>query len=417
MRARITQYVLIAIALIALFVILYKSGVMTKPVVFSDRDMMLSLWEDYKKDYIDPSSHRTIDRQRNEVTTSEGQSYTLLRAVWTADKETFDKSLLWTNKFLQRKDDALYSWLYGKRSDGTFGVLETEGGENTATDADTDIALALIFAYARWRDESYLKLAQNILHDIWNKAVITIDGIPYLTANNVEKTSSGEYAILNPSYFSPYAYRIFANVDPENSWAELIDSSYDVLNRSIDARLDKERSAGLPPDWIRINKSTGEIEAPVPSNDLTTNYSYDALRVPWRIALDHIWFGDPRAKSTLSKLNFLEQQWKNKKLLYGRYGHDGAVISTEEPVAMYGGSIGYFIINAPNEARAIYSSKLISNFDSNSGSWKKPLSYYDDNWAWFGMALYTGLLPNLAKDLQNGSSLETLGDRTSKLPF
>lgn len=399
MEIRNIQYLLIAVIFVVLIAIAYQAGSRNQPIVFSDRDMLLSLWENYKKEYVDPSSFRTIDRQRNNITTSEGQSYTLLRAVWTDDKVTFDRSLDWTNNFLQREEDSLYSWLYGKLPNGQFGVLESEGGANTATDADTDIALALIFAYSRWGDENYLDQATRLLEDIWEETVIVINDTPYLLANNVDKHSSSETAVINPSYFSPYAYRIFARFDEDNPWEDLVDSSYDILNRSIDSPLDMERSAGLPPDWIIINKTNGQILAPPQNSNLTTNYSYDALRVPWRIALDYIWFDEPRARSTLGKMHFLQREWGDKKRIYGRYAHSGEVVSNEEPVAMYAGSLGYFMVSAPRDAKMIYGTKIRSNYNPDLGNWKNALSYYDDNWTWFGIALYTGLLPNLASSL------------------
>jgi endoglucanase len=63
---------------------------------------------------------------------------------------------------------------------------------------------------------------------------------------------------------------------------------------------------------------------------------------------------------------------------------------------MYGGTIGYFILSASSTAADIYSRKLAFLYDPGADKWKEPLSYYDDNWAWFGIALYNNLLPNLA---------------------
>lgn len=396
MRGKNIWYLLIFALLLIAFFALYQSGlVQSNVIVFSKRDMLLSLWDNYKKNYIDPSSFRTIDRQRENVTTSEGQSYTLLRAVWADDKETFDRSLAWTEANL-RRSDGLFSWLYGKLPNGEYGIITEQGGENSATDAETDIALALIFAHARWNDTKYLSRAREIVDAVWEEAVIEINSTPYLTANNIEKNSPSDLAVINPSYFSPYAYRIFAKINPENPWLELVDSSYDVLSRTISSPLDKATSAGLPPDWILINKISGEISAPQETSELTTNYSYDALRIPWRIALDHLWFDEPRAKSTLNKMIFLQNEWREKKTIYGQYSHNGIALSKEEPVAMYGGSIGYFVVIAPKLARQIYNTKLRANFDPDSGGWKNKLSYYDDNWAWFGIALYADLLPDLA---------------------
>jgi endoglucanase len=64
---------------------------------------------------------------------------------------------------------------------------------------------------------------------------------------------------------------------------------------------------------------------------------------------------------------------------------------------MYGGTIGYFMINDPSSADEIYEQKLKTLYDQDSNSLRTPLSYYDSNWAWFGLALYNDLLPNLAE--------------------
>jgi hypothetical protein len=174
-----------------------------RPIVFSKDAMLRELWRDYKENYVDPNG-RTLDRQRSNITTSEGQSYTMLRAVWINDKETFDKSYSWTKEYMQR-DDKLFSWLYGTETDGTTGILVSQGGENSAADADTDIALSLILAYARWGDKVYLEDARTIISAIWDKEVLVINGKPYLVANNLEKSSNKTDILLN----WPHTHTVF----------------------------------------------------------------------------------------------------------------------------------------------------------------------------------------------------------------
>ena len=338
-----------------------------------------------------------MDRQRSDVTTSEGQSYTLLRAVWQGDKLTFDGAWQWTKDNLSRADDRLLSWLFGQRTDGSYGVLNAQGGANAASDADTDIALALVFAYARWQDLRYLGDARVIVRDIWRKEVVTIGGVPYLLANSVEKESASPTALINASYLAPYAYRIFAVIDPEHPWEDLVDSSYVLAGQVLDASLGGADSAGLPPDWVHIHKQTGVLtaaEAP-----LTTDFGYDALRMPWRFALDYQWSGDPRAKDLLAKMAFLSRTWQENGELAGTYAHDGSIIDPAETPAMYGGSIGYFLVADPLLAKSVYEQKLQYLYDPDKNTWRQILSYYDDNWAWFGIGLYHHLLPNLFESL------------------
>ncbi|MES2953741.1 MAG: glycosyl hydrolase family 8 [Patescibacteria group bacterium] len=377
-------------------VIYYNSTVRHIPVVFSPHDMLHSLWSSYKAEYLEPGTGRTLDKSRDNVTTSEGQSYTMLRAVWMDDKETFDRSWKWTKDNLGHTDDALFSWLFGKRADGSYGPLIAKGGEHTASDADIDIALALLFAHNRWHGDAYLSSAKAIIRDIWREEVVLIGGRPYLASNNVEKESLSRI-VVNPSYFAPYAYREFARVDLEHNWKGLVDTSYEVLSRSLELPLDKKRSALLPPDWVELNRTSGALGAP-DGTGLSTNFGFDAMRVPWRIALDYRWNGELRAKALLTKLSFLREEWEQNGKIASIYGHDGKSVDTHESPAVYGATLPYFLLVAPDAAEKMYRLKLQILYDPDERIWKDKLSYYDDNWAWFGMAFYWNELPKLSTD-------------------
>jgi endo-1,4-beta-D-glucanase Y len=393
MEKRLLGYGMLGAAVLLLLCVLYVNSTRsTIPLVFSPTQVLNTLWNSYKQEYLEPGTSRTLDKQRANVTTSEGQSYTMLRAVWVGDKKTFDEAWTWTKNNLDRPDDRLLSWLFGQRPDGSYGVLTAEGGDSTASDADTDIAMALVFAFARWQDPGYLGDARVIIHDIWEKEVIEINGKPYLTANNFEKFSSSTSAIINPSYLAPYAYRIFSFIDPSHNWSSVVDSSYDIIERSMDASLGSGTTT-MPPDWVRIDKKSGTLLPP--TGGLTTNFGYDAMRTPWRMALDYAWYQDGRAKNILDKMSFLSDTWNTKKSISTTYTHAGEDVSHTESPAVYGGTIGYFLISDPSQAKEVYEQKLQFLFDPNRNTWKDVLSYYDDNWAWFGIGLYNNLLPNL----------------------
>jgi len=374
--------------------------------VFSPTEVLQSTWDRYKETYVD-STYRTIDPSRRAVTTSEGQSYTMLRAVWEDDKKTFDGAWQWTQTNLARPNDHLFSWLWGQRANGTYGVLTAQSGENTASDADSDIALALIFAYARWQDPRYLDAARLIIKDIWSKEVVEIAGQPYLAADNLEKNASSPWITVNPSYISPASYELFSKVDPTDNWMALRAQSYVLLEESVALPLGATSSAGLPPDWIRVSRTTGALLPPVSSttsvSTYDTNFGYDALRVPFRIALDWEWFRDPAALTLLGKFAFLSSAWEHSGRLASQYAHNGVTVNAAESASMYGGTIGYFMIADPKDANAVYQQKLLTLYDPGTDDWITPLSYYDANWAWFGIALYTGALPNLAQNLPQGT--------------
>jgi endoglucanase len=364
------------------------------PVIFSPKEVLENTWNTYKVDYLEAGSNRTLDKQQNNLTTSEGQSYTMLRAVWMDDKATFDASLKWTQDILKHKNDNLHAWVFGEQSPGNYTILTSKGGQNSATDAETDMAMSLLFAYGRWGDQSYMDQAQALIADIWKNEVVVINGKPVLVANDVEHLSPDK-VLVDPSYFAPYEYRMFAAVDSKHDWQGVIDSSYDILTQSIASPLDKNTSANIPPDWVQVNRQTGAVTAATAAG-LTTNYGYDALRVPWRLALDWQWYGDPRDKQLLDSLNFFSKQWTAAKSLSVNYAHDGTLAGDETEVpALYGGVIGYFIVSDPKNAAEVYNQKLAILYNPDTNAWRTPLGYYDDNWTWFGIGLYQNLLPNL----------------------
>lgn len=397
---KIIGLVVLVLAGVVFLTAKFKGEVFKRPLIFSPQFMLSALWESYKKDYWDSSSGRVHDRQQNDLTTSEGQSYAMLRAVWLDDKPSFDKTWEWTRKNLQRPEDSLFSWAYGQRQDGSAGILTERGGYNAASDADTDIALALIFAGHRWQDDKYLDSAKIIVESIWDKEVVEINGQYILASNDLEKSES-DSVLINPSYFAPYAYRIFSKISPDHNWQGLIDSSYKLIEQGSESLLDGPSACGLAPDWAVVERNTGRVEAPPRGANLTTNYSYDAMRLPFRLSLDWLWFKEIRAKQALEKMSFLGREWQTNRRLSSTYSHACEKLADTEAPAMYGTSVGYFLIEADPALKQMVDEKLHSLYSPDSASWTRPLGYYDSNWAWFGLALYHRQLFNLADNKNN----------------
>jgi endo-1,4-beta-D-glucanase Y len=392
--SKITGYVLLFLAVLVVVIVIYKNSATVKvPVIFSSKDLINNIWSQYKENYFEKNTMRTLDKSRNNVTTSEAESYAMLRSVWLDDHVTFDGSWQWTKDNLQQKKGSLFAWLFGQKSDGNYGVLTSVNGQNAASDADTDIALSLIFASSRWQDKKYLDEAKKIIPEIWSKEVVIINGRPYMASDDTDHSKQANI-VINPSYFAPYAYRIFAEIDPSHDWKGLVDTSYEILDQTITSPLDKKKSANLPPDWIFINHTTGIISA-IPDARYTTDYSYDALRIPWRMMLDYNWYKENRALNILKKMSFLTSDWNKKGRLVSDYSHDGAVVKDDEIPAMYGGSLGVFMATDKALAQKVYENKLISLFNPDDQDWRIPIGYYNENWVWFGIALYNGYLPNL----------------------
>jgi len=368
-----------------------QTVVADEPRAVSDQTVLGNLWRVYTENYLEEGTGRTLDPQNDQITTSEGESYTMLRAVWMDDLDTFSASWQWTKDNLQR-DDFLMSWRFGLRDDGTYGVQSELGGDNTASDADSDIALALLMAYSRWKQDVFLYDALAIVSSIWEQEVVVVDGAPVLVANDLEQDDP-DRVLVNPSYFAPYAYRVFAEVDPDHDWMGLVDNSYAVLEQLDQQPLDADRAVGLAPDWVFMDRRTGAFSAV--SDTLTTRYSYDALRLPWRLALDVRWNGEERARQLLEQQSVLATRWTTDGRLVAGYDRDGTPAVDYEAPAMYGGAMGYFDVVDPALADEVYAQELLPVYDADTGNLAQQLGYYDSNWVWFGMALHLDALPDL----------------------
>jgi endo-1,4-beta-D-glucanase Y len=371
----------------------FSSTSRTVPIVYSNNAELLELYNAYKANNIEAGSNRTLDKTQNNITTSEAESYTMERAVWMDDQTTFDNSLKFSVDDLQRSDH-LFSWKFGELPNGTYSVLTNQGGQNTASDGDTEIALSLLMAYSRWNESSYLTQAQQIIANIWNEEVVMVHGQPVMTADDLERNNPTS-VVVDPSYFDPAAYKLFAKVDPTQNWTGLVNNSYTILNDLSKSTLGASKTDGLPPDWVTMNRTTGAF-IPNAATNLDTNYGYDAFRIPFRLALDYAWFNDPRDKQLMANYSFLATTFDSKGLLDASYARDGTVTANYEDPAMYGAAMGYFVVMNPTDAKKIYDTKLQTLYSPDKQSWKSPPSYYSDNWAWFGIALYQHALPNIA---------------------
>lgn len=347
-----------------------------------DPDRILkSSWASYKKHFV--QGGRVIDPNRENISTSEGQSYSLLRSVWMNDKESFDEVWKWTKTNLQQPSN-LFTWKWNEGSSDDQG---------TAPDADTDIALALIFASRKWNDNSYLNEGKKIIDGIWNNEIGFVQSTPYIIAGNW--ANKPNYLTINPSYLRPYAYRIFAELDKNHDWNEVVNSSYLILDKCTSSKLDKP-AGKLPPEWCAIDKSTSLVYKS-PGEPNSTDYAYNAFRVPWHISLDYKWYKDERSLNYLKSLSVLETIYIKDKKLLAAYTHDGEVWENYESVAAYSGNLGYFTITDNELLEEIYREKILNKFyeETDRNYWEDPKNYFTQNWGWFGTALYSDNLPNL----------------------
>ncbi len=302
----------------------------------------------------------------NNDTVSEGIAYGMLFAVYLADKATFDG--LWSYAKAHFNNHGLMNWKIN--SDGNVAG----DGQNGATDADEDMAWALLMADKQWGG-SYLDDATTLIKSIYANEV---EGGSFVLKPG---DAFGGSSIMNPSYLAPSYYREFAKATSEQGWLQVVEKSYAILAAAANPQ------TGLVPDWCT---SSGG-----PASGHSTNYSYDACRTPYRIALDYCQNSEPRALA-----------YANKVVGFFATGTPSAIKDgyTLEGVAT-GKSFGSMSFMAPMSVAATADpggkfmqfaaqgqAALASKSQSQDGG---AYSYYNASWGLIGMLTLSGNFGNL----------------------
>ncbi|UBF24696.1 glycosyl hydrolase [Kovacikia minuta CCNUW1] len=349
------------------------------PQASANLPLLQESWVAYRQRFIQADG-RVIDRETGDRTTSEGQAYAMLRAVLINDRDTFRRTLTWAESNLVRKDssdkriDQLWAWKWGNSGQG-WKILD----QNFASDADLDAVTALILAARRWNCPAYLPFARAKLKDIWNHSTAQVGDRRYFLPGPMPAFwNQPDRLILNPSYLAPYAFRLFAQVDPDHNWISLVDSSYEVLQAA--STLSK---VGLPSDWIMLDPQTKKFAA-VSFDPLQSVYSFNAYRVWWRVALDANWFQEPRAKAYLSQHTaHLKQLWQQQQKIPARLDLEGKPLVNYEATSQYAMLYTAFQLTDAAIAKQIYQRKLMVQY--RNGFWDNNSAYYSQNLAWFAL--------------------------------
>lgn len=367
----------------------------------STSELLSQSWNAYRDRFIQGDG-RVIDRESADRTTSEAQAYALLRSVLMDDSSTFERVLNWGENNLQRRgldgnrSDRLWAWQWGHNLEKNQWLpLDA----NFASDGDVDAVTALIFAGRRWQRSDYLDLAKLKLKDLWNLSVLPISNP---NGNRDSKDNRNYFLpgpkaafqpqlhqlLLNPSYLAPYAFRLFAQIDPDRDWLSLVDSSYSLLRDS--AQLSSLR---LPSNWVVLDTLTQKILPNNQPGSLNSRYGYDAYRVWWRLALDATWFDEPQAKQYLQQhLEPLQTMWRSQQQIPAEIDLQGQAIVSYESTAQYAMLHAAFAVTNPDLATQIRLQKLLPAFQN--GFWENDSAYYIQNLGWLGLYPPTNVAAN-----------------------
>jgi endo-1,4-beta-D-glucanase Y len=336
------------------------------------RELLDEAWQLYKTSYVTPEGEVVDQTRGGGETISEAQGYALLRAVWSCDEATFDRVRAWTDAHL-RRPDGLYAWRW---SSAAARILDA----NTAADADQEIALALLQGSVAFSRPELEREARRLIRAIRAHEALALPDGWFPAAGNW----AVEERIANLSYFLPYAYRDFDRIDPQGRWGTVLSWGYRLLGESL-----QRPGALLPPDFMVLSPS-GEIE-PLPADSrLSPDFSFDAMRCDFRVALDCWLYGAPEACSGALDPRALWALRERDGEIATAYSVEGKAIAPGESLSFYGSLLPALALRAPAQAKEILRDQLSPR--SLEPVLRATNRYYDLNWIWFGLAAEDGLI-------------------------
>lgn len=293
---------------------------------FEMDSMVVAIYKRWKRDYLidngcNGSSYIYSNSGKNgEVCVSEAMGYGMIIVALMAQrddpysKQLFDRLYYYVKqhpsvidsenynkksykKKMELVDSALMSWKQTKKCDTTK--------ETSATDADLDIAYALLLADAQWGSKgeiNYLHESKIMLEDIMKREINPAHKTLMLgNSIGVGDYGSWDSCVIRTSDFMPSHFREFGLKYTTQDWAEILKKNYELYKM---IQVEFSPKYGLFPDFVDCGN--GRLVKPKKELELTKyDFSFydNACRVPWRIGIDFILTGDLRAKNIIENIN------------------------------------------------------------------------------------------------------------------
>lgn len=232
-------------------------------------------------------------------TTSEAHGYGMLIFALMAGydakaKAYFDGMYNMFDKHRSTQNSANMSWIISKSE-------SKSNDSDSATDGDMDVAYALLLANKQWGSGgsiNYLSQAKNTIQN----------GIKKDDVGPNMRTSLGDWDDnkwnTRASDWMTGHFRAYQAATGDAFWAGLAENTYSVL---FSIQTNYSPTTGLMPDFV-----IGSTPKPAPENYLdegTLDFSWNACRFPFRIAMDFGLYGKSDAKKALLPV----LNWMTKK--------------------------------------------------------------------------------------------------------
>lgn len=224
--------------------------------------------------------------------TSEGHGYGMLITALMAGYDDNAKTYF----------DGLYQYFDTHRSTTNNELMcwnvaqdERPPWTGSAADGDMDIAYALLLAHYQWGSDGDVNYLQEA------KDMITY-GLKVSDMSTATKRvmlgdwDTDPYSTRSSDWMTGHMRAYYAATN-DVFWNEAADEVYSIMNTIV---ANYSPNTALMPDFV-----VGQNPQPAPENFLEAetdnDYSWNACRYPWRIAMDYAHFGTIDAKTNLDK--------------------------------------------------------------------------------------------------------------------
>ncbi len=300
----------------------------------------ISSYNDWKTKYVQSigtGQLRVVRPENNNDTVSEGIGYGMLLSYFANDQATFSGLWNYASKYLDT--NGLMNW----QIDSSGNII----GQGSATDADEDMAYALLRADSKWPGNQYGASAKKLISSMMATEV--------LSSNLINPGDNwGSTKIINPSYLAPAYYRAFSSFTGDARWQTVADKS---LSWAADV---SNNSTGLFPDWINDDLSAASISWDSHPND----FYYDAVRTPIRLFMEYKWNNNQTAKNILSKENNFITLVTMPKLISG-YTLNGAPLTSYLDATFLSSYASIAQVNPTTQMSNDLTNQLIQNSTGN----------------------------------------------------
>lgn len=266
-----------------------------------------AFYETWKERYLRPGCgpgeyHIATDSEPGSVSLSRALGYGMLITSVMAGYEGKAKHYF----------DGLLRYFRAHPSSLTKGLMASHQGEGcrdsegnkSASDADLDVAYALVLADKQWGSCHGVDYAAHARWVI--EAVASADmhrrGRYMLLGDWVAPTDRANYDTTRPADFMPGHFRGFQQFMDQAWWVQVVDNGYWLLDRM---QTTHASGTGLLPDFIEAADSDDPRPAAPKSqaSDEDGLFGHQSSRVPLRIGTDYVAYGDLRAKRVLERMN------------------------------------------------------------------------------------------------------------------